>query len=204
MKRYPQGGKIAAITGPANWSGTLPPNGSKASYEIMLKKYPKIEMAQVLSGDFTVEAGLNMAQTILQTHPDAKMLLVQYDQNALGAIQALKTKGKKPGDVMVYGLGCDHSGIDNIKAGWQQGCFLLQPVEETGWAVEAVIAYLSGVKQCAAAPTNNAIAALRPGSVRCIPKFLWTLRDPTLKRAFGPKASPYVTKANVNVIVPEW
>ena len=204
MKRYPQGGEIATITGPPNWSGTLPPYGSKVSYEIGLKKFPKIKMVQVLSGDFTVEAGLNMAQTILQTHPDIKMFIVQYDQNALGAIQALKSKGKKPGDVMVFGLGCDHSGIANIKNGWETGCFLLEPVEETGWATEAVIAYLSGVPQCKAPPNRNAVKSLVPGKVKCIPKFLWTLPDPTLRRAFGPKASPYVTKANADVITPEW
>jgi putative xylitol transport system substrate-binding protein len=204
MKRYPNGLEIGAITGPANWSGTIPPYGSKVAYAQVGKKFPKIKLKQIISGDFTVEAGLNAANTILQTYPNVKGLIVQYDQNALGAVQALKAKGKKPGEVLIFGLGGDHSGVANVKSGWQTGSFLLQPVEETGHATEAAIAYLAGKRTCAGGVNKLAIAKITPGSARCIPKFLWTLHDPTLKRAFGPKASPFITKANVNVITPEW
>jgi ribose transport system substrate-binding protein len=205
MKKHPNGLEIGAITGPANWSGTIPPYGAKVAYQRTLPKFPKIKMKQVISGDFTPEAGLNAANTILQTHPNVKGLIVQYDQNALGAIQALKAKGKKPGEVMVFGLGGDHSGVANVKNGWQQGSMLLEPVEETGHATEAAIAFLAGKKTCAGPVDKLAITKIKPdGSAPCIPKFLWTLQDPTLKRAFGAKASPFITKANADVITPEW
>jgi ABC-type sugar transport system substrate-binding protein len=204
MERYPEGGKIAAITGPANWSGTIPPYGSTVAYEQTLPNFPDIEMVQVIDSDFTVEGGLNAANTILSTHPDVQGLIVQYDQDANGAVQALKAAGKQPGDVMVWGLGCDHSGVDNVKSGWQQGCFLLEPVEETGHGVEAMIAYLSGVPVCEEAPNKDAISSITPGQVDCIPKFLWTFLDPTLTATFGADASPFVTKENADVITPEW
>ena len=204
MAKYPEGGKIAAITGPANWSGTIPPYGSTVAYEQTLPNFPNIEMVQVIDSDFTVEGGLNAANTILSTHPDVQGLIVQYDQDANGAVQALKAAGKQPGDVMVFGLGCDHSGVDNVKSGWQQGCFLLEPVEETGHAVEAMIAYLSGVPVCDGAPDKEAIASVAPGQVDCIPKFLWTFKDPTLTATFGADASPFVTVENADVITPEW
>ena len=204
MKANPEGGKMAAITGPANWSGTIPPYGSTVSYEQMLEKYPDIELVQVIDSDFTVEGGLNAANTIIQTHPDVQGLIVQYDQDAHGAIQALKGAGKQPGELMVFGLGYDHSGETNIKEGWQNGSMLLEPVEEIGHATEALIAFLSGVPQCEDDPDGEVIATLVPGEVECIPKFLWTLLDPTLAAAFGPEASPFITAANADVITPEW
>ena len=69
MKRYPNGGEIAAITGPANWSGTIPPYGSKVSYQIQLKKFPKIKMVQVISGDFSRNWPLPRMRTITASSP---------------------------------------------------------------------------------------------------------------------------------------
>lgn len=142
------GGKVGAITGP--------PEGGHAiliqqAYEEADAKYDNVEVAQVISDDFTAEAGLAQTQTLIQTHPDLDMIVSSYDQNTVGAVQALEAAGKQPGDITMFSLGGDHASIPLMEEGWIEGMAYLEPITEVAQGVEMMVAHLEGVE----VPTFN-------------------------------------------------
>ena len=57
------------------------------------------------SGDFARDKGRQVAETLLQAHPDATAIYAHNDEMAIGAIAALEAAGKKPGkDVIVVSI----------------------------------------------------------------------------------------------------
>ena len=60
------------------------------------------------SGDFARDKGRQVAETLLQAHPDATSIYAHNDEMAIGAIAALEAAGKKPGkDVIVVSIDGD-------------------------------------------------------------------------------------------------
>ena len=49
------------------------------------------------TGDFARDKGRQVAETLLQAHPDVTAIYAHNDEMALGAIAALEAAGKKPG-----------------------------------------------------------------------------------------------------------
>jgi ribose transport system substrate-binding protein len=167
------GGKVGILMGPPQLGHT---KRTKQAIEETAKKYTNVEVVQQLTGDYTSEAGLQQAQTILGAHPDVKGLFSNYDQNTLGAIKALQAADKKAGEVTVFNLGGDHSTFPLMKQDWIQGTQYLEPIEETGQAVEMLVAHLDG-----ASP----------------PKFNNLGEDSTLETV-------QITKENIGDFVPEF
>ena len=57
-------------------------------------------------GDFNRDKGRQVAETLLQAHPDATAIFAHNDEMAIGAISALEAAGKTPGkDVLI--VSCD-------------------------------------------------------------------------------------------------
>jgi simple sugar transport system substrate-binding protein len=61
--------------------------------------------------------GLNAAQDILTAHPDVAAIYGACGPPILGALQAIKAKGKKAGDIVVVGFDAAPGEIDAIIAG---------------------------------------------------------------------------------------
>ena len=56
------------------------------------------------SGDFARDKGRQVAETLLQAHPDATVVYAHNDEMAMGAIAAIEAAGKVPGkDIIVVG-----------------------------------------------------------------------------------------------------
>lgn len=146
------GGKVAVLSGPSTFGQY---RQLKRATEEVVKKYPNVEVVQNISAPWTIEAGLKQAQTILQTHPDVDMLLSSYDQNTVGAVKALRSSGKKPGEITIFDLGGDERTFPLLKAGWIEGIQYLQPVEEVGQGLELLVAHLEGQQ----VPTFNNLGA---------------------------------------------
>jgi galactofuranose transport system substrate-binding protein len=67
------------------------------------------------SGDFSRDKGRQVAETLLQAHPDATAIYAHNDEMALGAIAALLAAGKKPGkDVLVVSIDGEKDGVQAI------------------------------------------------------------------------------------------
>ena len=69
---------------------------------ITIKAHPGMKIVASQSGDFARDKGRQVAETLLQAHPDATAIYAHNDEMAIGAIAALEAAGKKPGkDVIV-------------------------------------------------------------------------------------------------------
>jgi ribose transport system substrate-binding protein len=57
------------------------------------------------SGDFARDKGRQVAETLLQAHPDATAIYAHNDEMAMGAIAAIEAAGKVPGkDIILVSI----------------------------------------------------------------------------------------------------
>ena len=74
------------------------------------------------SGDFARDKGRQVAETLLQAHPDATIVYAHNDEMALGAIAAIEAAGKVPGkDILVVSIDGEKDAVQAIIDG-KMGC----------------------------------------------------------------------------------
>jgi galactofuranose transport system substrate-binding protein len=87
-------------------TGSSPANDRKKGFDDAIKAAGgnfKILASQ--TGDFARDKGRQVAESLLQAHPDADVIYAHNDEMAMGAIAALEAAGKKPGkDVLVLSI----------------------------------------------------------------------------------------------------
>ena len=87
-------------------TGSSPANDRKSGFDKAIKAAGgsfKILASQ--TGDFARDKGRQVAESLLQAHPDADVIYAHNDEMAMGAIAALEAAGKKPGkDVLVLSI----------------------------------------------------------------------------------------------------
>ena len=88
-------GKIIELEGSV---GASPANDRKKGFDDTIKaKAPGMVILASQSGDFARDKGRQVAETLLQAHPDATIVYAHNDEMALGAIAAIEAAGKVPG-----------------------------------------------------------------------------------------------------------
>lgn len=96
----PGGAKIIELEGTV---GSSPANDRKKGFDEALKDGYTVVASQ--SGDFARDKGRQVAEALLQAHPDADVVYAHNDEMAMGAIAALEAAGKTPGkDVWVLSI----------------------------------------------------------------------------------------------------
>jgi ribose transport system substrate-binding protein len=86
-------------------TGSSPANDRRKGFEDHIKAQPGMKIVASQSGDFTRDKGRQVAETLLQAHPDANAIYAHNDEMAIGAIAALEAAGRKPGqDVIVVSI----------------------------------------------------------------------------------------------------
>lgn len=135
------GGEVGVITGPATFEGTP---RLVAGYKAAEKAYPSVKVVQTIATDFSPGQGLSAAQTLLSSHPNVKGIFSSYDEVTVGIIKALEAQGTKPGEIVISSVQGSRTGVEAIKKGWINVDLYVPPREETGRAVEALIAHLEG------------------------------------------------------------
>jgi galactofuranose transport system substrate-binding protein len=86
-------------------TGSSPANDRRKGFEDYIKAHPGMKVVASQSGDFARDKGRQVAETLLQAHPDATAIYAHNDEMAIGAIAALEAAGKKPGkDVIVVSV----------------------------------------------------------------------------------------------------
>ncbi len=86
-------------------TGSSPANDRKKGFDEAIKAAGGFEIVASQSGDFARDKGRQVAEALLQAHPDANVIYAHNDEMALGAIAALEAAGKKPGtDVLVLSI----------------------------------------------------------------------------------------------------
>lgn len=102
MKEKPDGAKIIQLEGT---TGSSPANDRKKGFDETIASNPAFEVVASQSGDFARDKGRQVAEALLQAHPDADVIYAHNDEMAMGAIAALEAAGKTPGkDVMVLSI----------------------------------------------------------------------------------------------------
>jgi ribose transport system substrate-binding protein len=79
------------------------------------EKYPGIEVVASQPGDWEREKSYNVAQNVLQSHPDVDMFYGLSDEMALGAARAVKEAGKK--GVVIVGIDGNPNAIEAVAKG---------------------------------------------------------------------------------------
>lgn len=78
--------------------------------------YPEAKVVANQSAS-TPETGMKAAETILQAHPDVKVIVAINDAGALGAYEVAKAKGKAKEDFYIGGLDATAEAIAKMKEG---------------------------------------------------------------------------------------
>lgn len=89
-------GKIVELEGTVGASAAT---DRKTGFDGEIKdNYPDIEIVESQTGDFTRAQGKEVMESFLKSHDDIVGLFAANDDMALGAIEAIKEAGRKPGE----------------------------------------------------------------------------------------------------------
>ena len=109
-------GSVAILLGaPGNNVTTLRTSGFK---EELAKVAPDIKIAFEQTGNFAREDGQKVTEQLLQSNPDIGGIYGENDEMALGAEVALKSAGKKAGDVKLVSVDGTKGAVRGIVDGW--------------------------------------------------------------------------------------
>jgi galactofuranose transport system substrate-binding protein len=86
-------------------TGSSPANDRKKGFDEAINAAGGFTILASQSGDFARDKGRQVAESLLQAHPDADVIYAHNDEMAMGAIAALEAAGKVPGkDVIVLSI----------------------------------------------------------------------------------------------------
>lgn len=111
------GGDVVALTGtPGNWCETARNRGRDDAF----KDFPKTKLVDKLPGKWLREESLRATEDLLSRNKNIVGIITQNDDEAQGALAALRNAGIKPGkDVFVGGADGTSLGSQAIKRGLQ-------------------------------------------------------------------------------------
>ncbi len=136
-------GEVALLSGPSGLDLT---KLRVSGFKDYLSKYPGMKVvAEKFTSTASSEALATM-QDFLQAHPDIKAVYAFNGPIAIGAVQALRAAGKKPGDVMVLTTDLEPETQRLINDGWIQATIVSQPVTMAELAVQRAIEAAEGKK----------------------------------------------------------
>ncbi|OLB82738.1 MAG: hypothetical protein AUI14_00110 [Actinobacteria bacterium 13_2_20CM_2_71_6] len=101
--------------------------------------------------------GLNAAQDILTAHADISAIYGACGPPILGALQAVKAAGKKPGDLIVVGFDASSDEIAAIMAGEESGSVAQFPDKMGSIGIETAVAAAKGQSVQANVDTGTAM-----------------------------------------------
>jgi galactofuranose transport system substrate-binding protein len=99
-------------------TGASPAIDRKKGFDGAIKQCPGMKIVVSQDADFTRAKGQSVAETLLQSHPDATAIYAHNDEMALGAIAAAKAIGRQPGkDIQVVSIDGEKDGLKAVAAG---------------------------------------------------------------------------------------
>jgi ABC-type sugar transport system substrate-binding protein len=88
--------------------------------------------------------GLNAAQDLLTANPNITAIYGACGPPIIGALQAIKAAGKKPGDIVVVGFDASPEELKAISAGEQSGSVAQFPAKMGSMGIETAVAAARG------------------------------------------------------------
>ena len=111
-----------------------------------LAKYPGMKVVAEKFASTASSEALTVIQDFLQALPDLKVVYAFNGPIAIGAVQALRAAGKKPGEVMVLTTDREVETRRLINDGWIQATVASQPVTMAELAVQRAVEAAEGKK----------------------------------------------------------
>ena len=98
-------------------TGASPANDRKKGFDDAIAGKP-FKLLASQTGDFNRDKGRQVAETLLQAHPDADIVYAHNDEMAIGAISAIEAAGKTAGkDIMVLSIDGGKEIVQLVAAG---------------------------------------------------------------------------------------
>ena len=96
-------------------TGSSPANDRKKGFDEVIAKNPGMKIIASQSGDFARDKGRQVAEALLQAHPEATAIYAHNDEMAIGAIAAIEAAGKVPGkDIIIGSIDGEKDGLQAI------------------------------------------------------------------------------------------
>jgi galactofuranose transport system substrate-binding protein len=115
-KLLPNGGKIIELSGTTGSGAAV---GRAKGFRETLNK--NIEIIDSQTGDFTRAQGMPVMQAFLQKYgSEIQGAFIHNDDMAIGAIEAMKSAGIKPGDIKIVSVDGTRGGFQAMIDGWIQ------------------------------------------------------------------------------------
>lgn len=118
-------GEVAILLGAAGNNVTT--ERTKGFEDRIKEKAPGLEIAFRQTGDFAREKGQSVTENLIQSKPGIKGIYAENDEMGLGAVNALKGAGKKPGDVKIVTIDGTRNAVQSIADGWIDGVIESNP-----------------------------------------------------------------------------
>ncbi|WP_330460364.1 ABC transporter substrate-binding protein [Streptomyces sp. NBC_00820] len=109
-------GEIAILLGAAGNNVTT--ERTKGFEDRVKAKAPGLKVVFKQTGEFTREKGQSVTEQLIQSKPGIKAVYAENDEMGLGAVNALKGAGKKPGDVKIVTIDGTRNAVQGIADGW--------------------------------------------------------------------------------------
>lgn len=134
-------GDIVLLTGIPGASATR--ERTKGFMEV-ISKYPNIHIVANQTANFDMAQGLTVTESILVAHPKIDAIFAENDSMALGAIQAIKSAGRK--GIIVVGFDGIPQGVQAVKEGTEALDVAQQPYRMGALGVSAAFFTVNGLK----------------------------------------------------------
>jgi len=97
-------------------TGSSPANDRKKGFdEVVAAKAPGLKIIASQTGDFNRDKGRQVAEALLQAHPEATAIYAHNDEMAIGAISAIEAAGKKAGkDIIIVSIDGEKDGLQAV------------------------------------------------------------------------------------------
>lgn len=87
----------------------------KTGFNKILEEHPEVELLGAQAADWQLDLGMNVAQDLLNAHPDGQAIWCGNDDMALGALAAAQALGFD--DLIIGAMDCSDAGLENIIEG---------------------------------------------------------------------------------------
>ena len=99
-------------------TGSAPAIDRKKGFEDVISSDSAIKISASQTGDFTRDGGKQVMEAFLQSNPKIDVVYAHNDDMGLGAIEAIKAAGKKPGtDIKIITVDAVKDGMTALAAG---------------------------------------------------------------------------------------
>ncbi|MGW6740544.1 ABC transporter substrate-binding protein [Streptomyces sp. NPDC055025] len=118
-------GEVAILLGAAGNNVTT--ERTKGFKDRIKAEAPGLRVVFEQTGEFAREKGQQVTEQLIQSDPDITGIYAENDEMGLGAVNALKGAGKRPGDVKIVTVDGTRNAVRGIVDGWISGVIESNP-----------------------------------------------------------------------------